>query len=230
MEKLAEALGIALKLIFTADPVVMEITLRTLAVSAASTLIACILFTPLGCLIHFVRFPGRGALVGLIQALYSMPTVFAGLVVFLFLSRTGPFGGLQLLFTPRAMVIAEVVLISPVVLGLVISALRGVAEEASDTVRALGAGPAQASAVVLVEARFALLSAFLMGFGRAISEVGAAMMVGGNIAGRTRTLTTAISLGIGKGEVAESIALGLILMSLALLVSLLVHASGMRRR
>ncbi len=229
MNKLAEAFVIALRLIVTGDPVVMEITLLTLAVSASSTLIACVLFTPLACMIHFTRFPGRKVVIGIIQALYSMPTVFAGLIVFLFLSRAGPLGGLGLLFTPRAMVIAEVVLVAPVVLGLVISALKVSAGDSADTVRALGASPLQTALVVLVEARFAVLSAFLLGFGRAISEVGAAMMVGGNIAGRTRTLTTAISLGIGKGEVAESIALGLVLMTLALLVSLAVHMTGMRK-
>jgi tungstate transport system permease protein len=229
MTELAEAFSLALKMIFTADPVVMEITLRTLAISASSTFIACILFTPLACLIHFTRFRGRGVLIGFIQALYSMPTVLAGLLIFLLLSRTGPLGGLRLLFTSKAIVIAEVFLIAPVILGLVISALKGVAVEATDTVRTLGAGRLQVAKVVLFEARFAVLSAFLMGFGRAISEVGAAMMVGGNIAGRTRTLTTAISLGIGMGEVAESIALGLILMTLALAVSLLVHLTGLRR-
>jgi len=229
MTELAEAFALALKMIFTADPVVMEITLRTLAISASSTIIACILFTPLACLIHFTKFRGRGALIGFIQALYSMPTVLAGLLIFLVLSRTGPLGSLRLLFTTKAIVIAEVFLIAPVILGLVISALKGVAGEATDTVRALGAGRLQVAGVVLFEARFAVLSAFLLGFGRAISEVGAAMMVGGNIAGRTRTLTTAISLGIGMGEVAESIALGIILMMLALAVSLLVHLTGLRR-
>ena len=158
-----------------------------------------------------------------------MPTVFAGLLVFLVLSRVGPLGSLGLLFTTRAIVIAEVVLVSPVMLGLVISALQGVSGDVNDTVRTLGAGRVQTGLVILREARLAIVSALLMSFGRAISEVGAAMMVGGNIAGRTRTLTTAISLGIGKGEVAESMALGIILISLALLVSFSVHLSGMRK-
>lgn len=229
MGKLAEAFVIALRLIVTGDPVVMEITLRTLAISASATVIAFVLFTPLGCMLHFARFPGRGFVIGFIQTLYSMPTVFAGLLIFLLLSRAGPLGALRLLFTNEAIVIAEVLLVAPVILGLVISALKGVAGEAAETVRALGASSLQTGRVVLIEARFAVLSAFLMGFGRAVSEVGAAMMVGGNIAGRTRTLTTAISLGIGKGEVAESIALGIVLMTLALLVNLLVHLAGMRR-
>jgi tungstate transport system permease protein len=229
MDKLAEAFVIALRLIFTGDPVVMEITLRTLTVSASSTVIACLIFIPLGCVLHFARFPGRGFLIGTIQAFYSMPTVFAGLLIFLLLSRTGPLGELRLLFTTRAIVIAQVFLVAPVILGLIISALKGVDGQAADTVRALGASPMQTAGVLLFEARFAVLSAFLMGFGRVISEVGAAMMVGGNIAGRTRTLTTAISLGIGRGEVAESIALGIILMTLALLVSFMVHLSGLRK-
>ncbi|HOA05732.1 MAG TPA: ABC transporter permease [Candidatus Fermentibacter daniensis] len=223
MERLAEAFGIALDLIVTGDPVVMEITMRTLMVSASATIISTLLFVPLGVLIHFTSFPGKRVLTGVIHALYSMPTVFAGLVVFLFLSRVGPLGFLGILFTTKAIVIAEVVLIAPVMLGLVIAALGGITHEVEDTVRALGAGPLQTGLVVIGEARRAIVSALLMSFGRAISEVGAAMMVGGNIAGRTRTLTTAISLGIGKGETAESIALGLILITLALLVSLAVH-------
>jgi tungstate transport system permease protein len=227
--KLAEAFGIALELIVTGDPVVMDITLLTLSVSAAATLISLALFVPLGCVIHFSTLPGKRILIGVIHALYSMPTVFAGLLVFLVLSRVGPLGSLGLLFTTRAIVIAEVVLISPVMLGLVISALQGVSGDVNDTVRTLGAGRLQTGLVILREARLAIVSALLMSFGRAISEVGAAMMVGGNIAGRTRTLTTAISLGIGKGEVAESMALGIILISLALLVSFSVHLSGMRK-
>lgn len=230
MGKLAEAFGIALELIVTGDPVVMEITLLTLSVSAAATLISLVLFVPLGCVIHFSSLPGKRILIGVIHALYSMPTVFAGLLVFLVLSRVGPLGSLGLLFTTRAIVIAEVVLISPVMLGLVISALQGVSGDVNDTVRTLGAGRVQTGLVILREARLAIVSALLMSFGRAISEVGAAMMVGGNIAGRTRTLTTAISLGIGKGEVAESMALGIILISLALLVSFSVHLSGMRKQ
>lgn len=229
MERLAEAFGIALDLIVTGDPVVMEITLRTLTVSAIATIVSTLLFVPLGGLVHFASFPGKRVLTGVIHALYSMPTVFAGLIVFLFLSRMGPLGFLGLLFTTRAIVIAEVVLIAPVMLGLVLAALGGVPHEVEDTVRALGAGRLQTGLSVIREARLAIVSALLMSFGRAISEVGAAMMVGGNIAGRTRTLTTAISLGIGKGETAESIALGLILISLALLVSLAVHLLGARR-
>jgi tungstate transport system permease protein len=230
VENLAEAFGIALRLILSGDPVVMEITLRTLAISASATAISCLLFIPAGSFIHFSSFPGKGAVIAVIQAFYSVPTVFVGLVIYLMISRSGPLGSLEMLFTPQGIVLAEVALIAPIMLGLVISALRGVAPEARDTVRALGAGPVKAAAVVASEARFALLSTVLVGFGRAISEVGAAMMIGGNIAGRTRTLTTAISLGIGKGETAESIALGLILITLALVVSLSVHILGRRRK
>jgi len=230
VDKLAEAFVIALRLIVSGNPVVIEITLRTLAISASATTISCLLFVPLGGLVHFSSFPGKGALISVIQAFYSVPTVFVGLIVFLFISRAGPMGSLGLLFTPQGIVLADVVLIAPLMLGLVIDSLRSVPLEASDTVRALGASRLQAAVVVASEARLAMLSALLVGFGRAISEVGAAMMVGGNIAGRTRTLTTAISLGVGMGETAESIALGLILISLALVVSFSVHALGRPRR
>lgn len=230
MEKLAEAFSIALGLIASFDPLVVEITIRTLAVSASATLLASLALIPLGAAIHFGRFPGKGLLVSVIQALYSVPTVFVGLVVFLFLSRMGPLGSLGLLFTTRAMVIAEFFLIAPSLTGLVISALERFPQEATDTAKALGAGTVQSMALALSEARFAILSAVLLAFGRAISEVGAAMMVGGNIAGRTRTLTTAISLEVGKGETALSIALGIILLTLALAVSLAVHFTGQRSR
>jgi tungstate transport system permease protein len=230
MDRLAEAFSIALGLITSLDPLVVEITVRTLAVSASATLLAAIALIPLGAAIHFSRFPGKSLLVSIIQALYSVPTVFVGLVVFLFLSRMGPLGSLGLLFTTRAMVIAEFLLIAPTLTGLVISALERMPREATDTAKALGAGTVQAMALALSEARFAILSAVLLAFGRAISEVGAAMMVGGNIAGRTRTLTTAISLGVGKGETAGSIALGIILLTLALAVSLAVHFTGQRSR
>lgn len=229
MENLAEAFAIAFRLILSVDPTVIEITMRTLVISASATAISCLLFIPLGCLVHFSSFPGKAFLISVIQAFYSVPTVFVGLVVFLLISRAGPLGSLGMLFTPQGIVLAEVALIAPIMLGLVISALRGVAADAPDTVKALGAGPVQAAAVVASEARFALLSTVLIGFGRAISEVGAAMMIGGNIAGRTRTLTTAISLGIGKGETSESIALGLILITLALGVSFMVHLLGRRK-
>jgi tungstate transport system permease protein len=229
MDRLAEAFSIALRLIATADPVVLEITARTLAISASATLAGALLFMPGACLLHFSSFRGKGAVLSIVQALYGIPTVSVGLLVFLILSRTGPLGTLSLLFTPGAIVIAEVLLIAPVLVGQVVASLRGVPPDALDTIRSLGAGRVRAALAVLLEARFAVLSAVFLSFGRAISEVGAAMMVGGNIAGRTRTLTTAISLEVGKGETALSIALGIILLTLALLVSAAVHWAGQRK-
>lgn len=229
MERLAEAFSIALRLIVTADPTVMETTLRTLAISAGATLAGVLLFMPGACLLHFSSFPGKGALLSVIQALYGVPTASVGLIVFIVFSRTGPLGSLSLLFTPQAIVVAEVLLIAPVLIGQVVASLKGVPPDALDTIRSLGAGRLRAALAVLREARFAVLSAVFLAFGRAISEVGAAMMVGGNIAGRTRTLTTAISLEVGKGETALSIALGIILLSLALLISAGVHWAGQRK-
>lgn len=223
MEQLIEATGLAFKMILTGDPVVYEITLRTLSIASISTLAASLLFVPLGTLIHFGRFRGKRAAVGFIQTMYSVPTVFVGMLVFLTVSRSGPLGAMGLLFSPAAIIIGEVILISPIITGLTISALQSSGRGIADTAAALGAGPVRMAAKVLFEARYAALTSVLMGFGRAVSEVGVAMMVGGNISGSTRTLTTAISLGIGKGETASSIALGIILLSLALLVSIVVN-------
>jgi len=220
---LIEATGIAFRMIFTGDPAVYEITLRTLYIASISTVIASLLFVPLGTLIHFSRFRGRRALVGLIQTMYSVPTVFVGMLVFLMVSRSGPAGSMGLLFTPAAIITGEIILISPIITGLTLSALQSTGRGLADTAKALGAGPVRIASKVLYEARYAALTSVLMGFGRAVSEVGVAMMVGGNISGYTRTLTTAISLGIGKGETARSIALGIILLSLAMLVSVAVN-------
>ena len=158
-----------------------------------------------------------------------MPTVSIGLIVFLVFSRTGPLGSLSLLFTPQAIAAAELLLIAPVLIGQVVASLKGVPPDALDTIRSLGAGRLMSALVILREARFSVLSAVFLAFGRAISEVGAAMMVGGNIAGRTRTLTTAISLEVGRGETSLSIALGIILLALALIVSTAVHWTGQRK-
>lgn len=223
MSHLIEALGLAFTLIFTGDPLVYQITLRTLLIASISTVIGSLLFIPLGSLIHFRRFRWKRAVVGLIQTMYSVPTVFVGMLVFLMISRSGPMGSMGLLFSPGAIVIGEVFLIAPIITGLTIAALQGVGSGLADTALALGASRGRVALKVLFEARYAVLTSVLMGFGRAVSEVGVALMVGGNISGYTRTLTTAISLGIGKGETAQSIALGVILLSLAMLVSIIVN-------
>jgi tungstate transport system permease protein len=182
-----------------------------------------VLFVPLGSLIHYFRFPGKGLLITFIRTLYSMPTVFVGLLVFIILSRTGPLGGLEMLFTPQAIVVGEVILIAPILLGLTVSALSAVPAEIADTATSLGATRMQTMAVVLREARYGVATGVFMGFGRAVSEVGIALMVGGNIRGFTRTLTTAMSLETSMGNIEFSMALGLILMALAFTISLVAY-------
>jgi tungstate transport system permease protein len=178
---------------------------------------------PLGCLIHFHSFRGKRILVSVIQTFYSLPTVFVGLLVFVLLSRAGPLGGLGMLFTPQAIVAGHVILIAPIVTGLTISALSGVSPEIRDTAISLGATRFQTVRAILVEARYATLTAIMVAFGRAVSEVGIAIMVGGNIRGFTRTLTTAMSLETSMGNIELSMALGIILISLALVASILVN-------
>ncbi len=213
----------AFELLVTLDPEVIEITGRTLAIALSSCIIATVLCLPLGSLIHFKRFPGKRILINIIQTFYSIPTVVVGLFVFIFFSRIGPFGVFNLMFTPSIMVIGQVILISPIVLGLVIAALSGVDKGVFETASSLGASQVQATFRVIREARYAILSAVTMGFGRAISEVGLALMVGGNIRGFTRVITTTISLETSRGDVELSIALGAILIFMALLVNIVLN-------
>ncbi len=223
MGELAQGMIKAFQLIVTLDPEVMEITWRTLAIALSACFISTLFCLPLSSLIHFKRFFGKRILINLIQTFYSIPTVVVGLLVFLFFSRTGPLGVFNLMFTPTIMVIGQIILISPIVMGLVIAALSGVEKGVFETASSLGASRFQATFLVIREARYAILSAVAMGFGRAISEVGLALMVGGNIRGYTRVITTAISLETSRGDVELSIALGIILIILALLVNIVLN-------
>ena len=213
----------AVELIVTLDPEVIEIAGRLLRISVTSAILASLICVPLGNLIHFHQFRGKRALISLIQTFFSIPTVAVGLFVFVMFSRAGPLGGLGLMFTPTVMVLGQMVLITPILLGLTISALSGVDRNIVDTARSLGASGFQTAIVVLREARFAVMAAIIMGFGRAISEVGLSMMVGGNIRGFTRTITTAISLETSKGNLELSLALGIILLFLALLINIIFN-------
>jgi tungstate transport system permease protein len=159
----------------------------------------------------------------IIQTLYSVPTVIIGLVVFLLISRSGPFGFFRLLFTPAGMIIGQSILILPIMIGLTITALSGVDRNIRDTLVSLGATEFQSIAQIVREARFAILGAVILGFGRAISEVGVAMMIGGNIRGETRVLTTSIALETGMGNFGLSIALGIVLLAIALVVILTMN-------
>ncbi|MBI2860258.1 MAG: ABC transporter permease [Chloroflexi bacterium] len=223
MTEIWQGLVRAIELIVTLDAEVIEITWRSLTISVIATVLASVLCLPLGALVHFRRFRGKRLLISLVQTLYSVPTVVIGLLVFILLSRSGPLGGLNLLFTPAAMVVGQVVLIIPILLGLTISALSSVDRTIADTARSLGASGPQTAVLVLTEARFAVTAAVIMAFGRAISEVGIAIMVGGNIRGFTRVLTTAISLETSRGDVELSMALGLILLLIALAVNLTLN-------
>lgn len=223
MTEMWQGLTRALGLIVTLDPAVMEIAGRSLRISVTSTLLASLICIPLGSLIHFRNFPGKRLLVSVIQTFFSVPTVAIGLFVFVLFSRAGPLGGLDLMFTPAIMIIGQVMLIIPVMLGLTISALSGVDRAILDTALSLGASDFQTSVVALREARYAVLAAVIMGFGRAISEIGIALMVGGNIKGFTRVITTAISLETSRGDLELAIALGIILISIALVINIILN-------
>jgi len=218
LEAFIQGLIKAFHLIVSLDPEVVEITKRSLVISATSCSLTTAFAIPLGSLIHFAHFPGKRALISVIQTLFSLPTVVVGLLVFIIFSRAGPLGGLQLLFTPAVMVIGQVILVMPLMLGLVISALSGVDKAVPETAVSLGASRLQMGIITLREAKYAVLTAVIMGFGRAFSEVGLAMMAGGNIRGFTRTLTTAISLETSRGDIELSLALGIILLLIALAI------------
>jgi tungstate transport system permease protein len=223
MIELWHGLTRAIELIVTLDSEVIEIAGRSLQVSVTSALLASVICLPLGVLIHSRRFPGKRALVSLIQTFFSIPTVAIGLFVFVLFSRAGPLGGLDLIFTPVVMVLGQMILITPILLGLTIAALSGVDKAILDTARSLGANGFQEAVVALMEARFAVMAAVIMGFGRAIAEVGIALMAGGNIRGFTRVITTAISLETSRGDLELSLALGIILISIALIINIILN-------
>lgn len=210
----------AIRLIVSLDPQVVEITIRSLYVSLTATFFAALIALPLGALIYFYEFRGKHAVVSTLQTLYALPTVIVGLVMFLLLSNIGPFGFLRLLYTPGGMIVTQTVLIIPLLMGLTVSALSGIDRDKRYTITALGASRLQTIVTIIVESRFAVMSSVLLGFGRAISEVGTVMIIGGNIRGATRVLTTAIALNTSMANYSVSIALGIILLAVALGVNI----------
>jgi len=218
MNEISTGITQAFNLILTLNPEVLHIAALSVYVSLVATFLAACISIPFGGLIHFREFRGKPALKMIIQTLYSVPTVVVGLLLYLLLSRAGPLGFLGLLFTPEGMILGQMLLIIPITTGLVISALSGVDRNISDTLISLGATEFQSIVQIVKEARLAILSAVILAFGRAISEVGVAMMIGGNIANQTRVLTTAIALQTGMGDFGFSIALGIILLAIALVV------------
>jgi tungstate transport system permease protein len=229
LENLWHGLLKAIQLIITLDPEVMQIAGRSLRIAVTSAILGSAICIPIGSLIHFNQFRGKRYLISLIQTFYSVPTVAVGLFVFVFISNAGPLGFLGILFSPTAIVIGQVLLITPILLGLTISALNGVDKAILDTARSLGASGFQMAVVVIKEARFAVMAAVIMGFGRAISEVGISLMVGGNIRGFTRVITTAISLETSKGDLELALALGIILIFIALVVNVIMNRVQQRR-
>lgn len=226
MEEFGRAFVLALRLVLGADPELVGIVGLSLRVSLGAALLAFALGAPLGALLATARFRGRTALLVVLNALLGLPPVVVGLVVYLLVSRSGPLGSLGLLFTPGAMVLAQTLLALPIVTALVHRSSEGLWAEYGDALRVDGVGRGRAVVPLLAMGRTALLTAFLAAFGRAIAEVGAILIVGGNIRGHTRTMTTAIALETSRGDLALALALGLILVGLALLVSALAFALG----
>ncbi len=219
MELLWDGLTAAIGLIVRADPELRAIAVLSLSVSGAATGLAALCGIPLGIALHLKRFRGRRAVGVLVNTGMGLPPVVVGLVVTLLLWRTGPFGELRLLYTPSAMVLAQMLVAVPLVAGLTLTALDLLDPELVMALRADGADDGRAGYELARAAGSPLLVAVAAGFGRAISEVGASLMVGGNIVGQTRILTTAIALETGRGEFALAIALGMVLLLLALLVN-----------
>jgi tungstate transport system permease protein len=229
MEFLLEGVWQAAILIVTLDPEVTQITWLTLQVSLGATLLASAAGIPLAVLLAEGKFPGKETLITLVNTLMALPTVVVGLSVFSFLSRQGPLGGLELLFTPTAIVIGECVLAIPIVIALTLAALTGVDPRVQETGLTLGASRSRVALMVILEAQYAVAAAVLAGFARVVAEVGSAIIVGGNIRGYTRTLATAIVLETGKGEFAFAIALGVILILLSLMTTIGVRLLARRR-
>lgn len=205
----------ALGLIVSLDPALWEIIRLSLAVTGLATLITTLVGVPLGAAIGMWRAPAKAMLTAMLYTGMGLPPVVVGLFVYLFLSNSGPFGSLGWLFTPRAMVVAQVIIAFPLVTGLTMSAVQGVDPSLRLQVRSLGATFRQEGLAVLTEARGGVIAAIVAAFGSIISEVGAVMLVGGNIEGRTRVLTTAIVLQSRQGEFSQAIALGVILLAIA---------------
>ncbi len=219
MSEFSGAFATALSLIVMLDADLVEIVGLSLRVSLTAVTAAAVIGLPLGAAVALFRFPGRGVVAVGLNALMGLPPVVVGLVVYLMLSRIGPLGVLGLLFTPTAMIIAQCVLITPILAALTRQVVEDLWEEYEEQVRSLGAGPRRAVPTLLWDARFTLVTVILAGFGRAIAEVGAVMIVGGNIDHVTRVMTTAIALETSKGDLVLALALGVVLVGLALVVT-----------
>jgi tungstate transport system permease protein len=225
LEGIAQAFG----LLLAGDPEVWSITLLSLRISGTATLLSLVVGIPLGTVLALARFPARSLVISVVNTGMGLPPVVVGLFVTILLWRSGPLGALELLYTPTAIVIAQLVIAAPIVTGLTLAAVQQVPEKFRLQIVALGASRTQMVWVVLKEARLPMLAAVMAGFGGVISEVGASMMVGGNIKGSTRVLTTATVLETGKGNFDVAIALSVILLLLTFLVNWALTAIQQRR-
>lgn len=224
MSEASSSFSLAFELIRSGDSDLYGIIALSLQVSIGAVLLGCLIGLPLGAALAIFRFRGRQVVIALLNALMGLPPVVVGLLVYLALSRSGPFGVLGLLYTPTAMIIAQCILVTPIVAALTRQTISDLNDEYRDLFRSLDMSRGQALSALLWDGRHALATAALAGFGRAVAEVGAVMIVGGNIQHATRVMTTAIALETSKGDLAMAIALGLILIVIALAVNLLVLA------
>lgn len=229
MDALWEGLRGALRLIAANDPELRDTAFRTVFVSGAATLLAMLAGVPLGYALARARFRGRTVLLGAVNTGMGVPPVVVGLVVWLMLVRSGPFGPLELIYTRRAMVIAQFVIALPLVVGFTAAAIQSLPRELPDLLTVLGAGRLRRTWLTIREAQLGILAAVMAGFGAVVSEVGASMTVGGNIRGETRVLTTAIVTETSRGQNADAIALGLILLAMTFAVTLLLTLLQQRR-
>jgi tungstate transport system permease protein len=214
----------ALQLVLSADPALMAIVLLSLTVSLAAVAAATLIGLPLGAAIALLRFPGREVMIVALNALMGLPPVVAGLAVYLLLSRSGPLGAWGLLFTPQAMMIAQAILVTPIIAALARQTIEDLWVEYRDELAALNVSPPRRMATLIWDARFSLVTTLLAGFGRAAAEVGAIIIVGGNIEGFTRTMTTAIALETSKGDLPLAMGLGMVLISIVVIVNALAWA------
>ena len=227
MHDLGEALALALSLVAAADAELLEIVGLSLRVSLSATIISCAIGLTIGALVAITRFPGRNGVLIVMNALMGLPPVVVGLVVYIHLSRAGPLGFLGLLYTPAAMIIAQTILITPIVAALSRQVLEDLHAEYAEQFRSLCLSAWQTMAALLWDARYSLMTVALAGFGRAVAEVGAVILVGGNIDHLTRVMTTAIALETSKGDLALALALGFVLLAIALVVNALVQSLRM---
>lgn len=230
MDLIWDGLREAFRIMATGDRDVWAITLRSLLISGTATVIAVVVGVAIGAVLAFRRFPGRNLAIMLVNTGMGIPPVVVGLAVAIFLWRSGPLGQLQLIYTPAAMVAAQAIIAAPLVTGFTVAALGALPLGLRPQLYALGASRFQMLWLVLQEARLPLLAAVMAGFGAAVSEVGASLMVGGNLAGETRVLTTAVVLDVQRGEFDSAIALSLILMALIFLVNAILTSVQQRER